>query len=187
LYEEFRRSELCPVSLQEYLQSVEGFKNVQFESCGGDCWRVRGRGGLATVRFDEPANQTVDLARSKGVIGLRRVNDSLYVYLDRLVEPATIVLAKNPSQVRAFLQDSRWPVWGVTAAPDTLAFQTAGFGAGEMNWYVPWQGELRMKVHSAAGQVEKSLAVGADHRVSFTLPSVGTGEQLVELTAREGR
>jgi polysaccharide biosynthesis protein PelA len=183
LYEKFRRSELCPISLQEYLQTIDGFKTVDFESCGPECWQVQRRGGLATVRFDEPAKQTVDLARSSGVAGFRRINDSLYVYLDRMVEPATIVLGGESWRTRAFLQDSRWPVWGVSALPDRLSFQTAGFGAGQMNWYVPWQGMLQLKVQSASGQVEQNVAVGADHIVSFMVPSAGGAAQKVELTA----
>lgn len=71
--------EVNPVYISEYAQKVLEFRSTAIAR-DGDLWIVRNGGALRTVRVDKPLFPV--LSKSKGVVGYKKINDSLYIHLD---------------------------------------------------------------------------------------------------------
>src|SRR5690606_31623766 len=82
LIDQARAQPIVPVTLADYVRIAEGFYRVRVERVGPGRFRIHDRGALQTMRFDVPEDFAVDAACSTGVLGARRINDSLYAALD---------------------------------------------------------------------------------------------------------
>lgn len=71
--------EINPVFLSEYAQKVLEFRDTVLAKDGG-CWIIRNGGSLRTIRMDEPVFPV--LSRTRGVVGYKKINNSLYIHLD---------------------------------------------------------------------------------------------------------
>jgi hypothetical protein len=134
-----RSQELAPVSASEYSAIVEGFHSAAIVELGPRRWRIDDRDALDTVRFDHADGESVDFARSVGVVGERHFQGSLYVALDAAERAAVIALftRNRPSvDARAYLIESRWKIFKFRARSRQFEFEARGFGAGEMSWKV---------------------------------------------------
>jgi polysaccharide biosynthesis protein PelA len=101
------RQEIHPMTASEYVSWLRGFFSTRFEDLGNGSWRVRDYGACRTIRFDA-TESSIDLARSKNVLGFRRVGTTLYVHLDGADE-AILALGTAPSD-RPYLMHSNG-VW----------------------------------------------------------------------------
>ncbi|MBT6119214.1 MAG: hypothetical protein HOH66_15235 [Rhodospirillaceae bacterium] len=185
-----RASEIAPVAASHYAAIAEGFYSTRFAPLGEDAWRVENRGRLQTVRFDRGVFRGVDFARSKGVVGQRRYQGSLYVALDEDHPAPVIALLETerpdvpPPAIRPYLVHGRWQVRGVRTAGPALAFRTQGFGAGEFVWRMPLSGRYRIEARRAGMlHYEADIAVGDDGLLGFTVPRGAELEEL-EVTVR---
>jgi len=160
--------ETIPIKASEFASIGQGFYSTKIDRQSNDSWSFCCRQGLQTIRFDDATLKSVDLSRSKGVVGFRHYQGSLYVYLDSaFVDDALIALKphsefhKVPVDSRYYLIESRWQVFDVKSqGSQSVLFRAQGFGLGEMRWNVPSSGWY--KVESDGGEV---LVVEAENRM----------------------
>ena len=173
-----------PIFAARYVEIVEGFSSVEFNPDGALKWRVTGRGGLQTLRFDDAQALSVDLAESAGVLGARRINRSLYIALDPgIVEPVVALTPDaSPSGMKVLagrigLLDSNLEILSATRTPCLSVLEVTGWGMGEISFYGdPGAGYLVNIVAGArqsAGLVLGHIKVVADASgyVAVTVPT----------------
>jgi len=114
---------VAPIFTSEYLAIVAGFRTTKIAR-SAEGWRIWNHGALRTLRFDR-VDRGVDLARSRGVLGWRRHQGSLYVHLSGPDE-ALIVLGDGGG--RPFVSAASHHVSEFTVASDGIAFKLSGVG-----------------------------------------------------------
>ena len=137
-----RSLSLTPVAASRYAAVADDFFSVVLTQIDELSWSVASRGAVQTVRFDDADALTVDLARSRGVLGsTRHASGAMYVALDPAVEPAVVTLATAPGERTeayhgpgASLVSARW--WFQEYEPAVCGFSVTaqGFGMGDMLW-----------------------------------------------------
>lgn len=158
--------EIIPITTSDYCAVAEGFYSTEIDQAGPGRWRIKNRGRLQTIRFDDAENQSVDLVRSKGIIGQRHFQGNLYVYLDAAVDKPLLILTRSSQrkQNKAHLVQSRWQVWRLQQLRDRFTFHTKGFGSAEMTWYVPRRGTYTVTIADNKGRQEQiEVRVGKNH------------------------
>jgi len=166
---EFARSqEIAPVSTSHYAQIAEGFFSTRFIPLGPKTWRIKNRGHLQTIRFDDAARLAVDMEKSRGVIGQRHFQGSLYVSLDEARQDPVIALKKFspgeklPISAQPYLVQGRWHIWNLEfPSKHQATFNAQGFGDGEMVWKVPEPGPYELALSNDTG-VQQTLRAVAD-------------------------
>jgi hypothetical protein len=174
-----RRQQLAPIEASRFSRIVEGFYSATLDREGPRAWRIRNRGALQTLRFDAARNQTVDFARSVGVIGQRHDLGALYVSLDEAVaEPLVAVKSapartSEPQEEAPYLVDARWRVHHVRSANRLLSFQTEGFGPGESTWMWPYSDRVHVRWRAASGRAgEFDASRSAVGQLTIRLPQL---------------
>ncbi len=167
-----RRQSLAPITVNHFTKIANGFYTTQLIALQPDVWRVEDRGDLNTLRFDGQAFKSVDFNKSKGVVGQRYYQGSLYVYLDSIVADPIVALKKNetyfrlPEEETPYLAESRWQVFNLARNKDRLTFTAQGFGNGEMAWQAP-KGAYRLSID---GKKQKEIyVVGSDGALKLRL------------------
>ena len=160
--------EITPVSTSHYAQIAEGFYSTRFVPLGPKRWRIRNRGHLQTIRFDDADKLAVDMETSAGVIGQRHFQGNLYVALDTADKAPIIALKefsqeeKLPASARPYLVEGRWHIWNLEfAGKQRTTFSAQGFGDGEMVWKVSEPGQYHISLSNDAG-VQQTLSAVAD-------------------------
>lgn len=149
---------ITPITTSHFLRIAKGFFSTRFVQEDPLSWRVENRGGLQTIRFDQAMDKVVDLEKSQGVIGQHHYQKNLYISLDSANSSPLIVLKdntngnKSPDSDRPFLIQGRWHLWNFNY-PDKyqVSFNAQGFGAGEMEWKVPWPGSYELQLSDKTG------------------------------------
>jgi polysaccharide biosynthesis protein PelA len=171
---------LTRITASTYAALADGFRPLTIIPVAPNHWRFEQRGTLNTIRFDDAlATLTIDWSRSKGVIGYRYYQNSLYVALEpsaRLVE----IALNNRKTSKPNLRSSRWPLQNVEwQAGGRLAFKAQGYGDAEMVWQdlspnTPYQLQhkgrrLFEEVSDAQGTLTVRFPFDALQEQSFTL------------------
>ncbi|MEQ8601076.1 MAG: hypothetical protein RLP98_14225 [Devosia sp.] len=152
-----RSTEVAPVAASLYPRIVGGFFETRVEQRGGLSWSVRDYGHLGTLRFDGVADTTQpNYAASRGVIGHRYDQSSLYLALDTSQSTAKVVLDDAPSAVLS-LRQSRWKVSGADLGQCRFSAVLQGFGRPELELWAP-EGEYRFALTQAGGAVSQGTA-----------------------------
>lgn len=147
-----RSQNIAPITASHFAAIAEGFYSSEVILLEPFQWKIMQRGKLQTIRFDGATLHQVDFARSRGVVGQRHHQGSLYTYLDEDESAPVVALQdyqsywEEPRADRPYLIESRWPLRAVQVEKDSIAFVTNGFGEGEMRWRVPIQGRYRVSV-----------------------------------------
>ncbi|MEZ5354037.1 MAG: hypothetical protein R2762_15470 [Bryobacteraceae bacterium] len=149
-----RKSELAPVAASHFASIADGFFSTRLVRLDGsgpgvETWRIENRGALNTIRFDQPGGRSVDLARSRGVLGERTFQGSLYVALDAAEKEPVVTLSSGAAAPEAALIQARWRIWNLRREKDGIRFTAQGYGQGEMKWRLPQRGEMRILVDGA--------------------------------------
>jgi hypothetical protein len=160
--------EIAPVSTSHYAQIAEGFYSTRFVPMGPKRWRIKNRGHMQTIRFDDADKLAVNMETSTGVIGQRHLQGTLYVALDS-TEKAPIITLKDfspgeklPTAEQPYLVQGRWHIWNLKFPRKHQATFTAqGFGDGEMVWKVPGPGAYELSLSNNTG-VQQTLSALAD-------------------------
>ena len=159
-----RTLDIAPITAAHYTHIAEGFYDTQLVAIAPGEWRVEHRGTLQTIRFDRSSLKAVDFGRSRGVIGQRRFEGSLYVALDSAVAEPVIALKDDtkyyaqPEEPLAYLIESRWVISDLERGEGRFDFDAQGFGAGDMVWHVTAPGPYRVTINGKTEKVE----AGAD-------------------------
>jgi hypothetical protein len=164
--------EIAPVSTSHYAQIAEGFYTTRFVPLGPKMWQVKNRGHLQTIRFDDAASLTVDFKNSRGVIGQRHFQGSLYVSLDEARQNPVIALKlfspgeKLPNAAQPYLVQGRWHISNLEFPTKHQAIFTAqGFGDGEMVWKVPGPGPYELSLSNDNGVQQTRSAVADENGI----------------------
>ena len=183
---------LAPIEASRFSRIVEGFFAVILEQEGTREWRVRNRGALQTIRFDDAARDGVDFDRSRGVIGQRHELGSLYVSLDEKDEAPLVALKSiapartEPREPVPYLVESRWRAYDVRHTDGALRFVTQGYGPGDARWHWPFGGSPVVRWRSASGRSGTLRAnTDADGLLSVRLPQLTAERVEVAITATE--
>lgn len=153
-----RSQPLAPVAASFYASIAEGAIQANLYQLSTGAVEIRDRGNLQTIRFDQATLKQVDLTQSKGIIGQRHFQGSLYVALDQAVQNPQIRIiayltpAKPPPSSQPYLLESRWRIFGLTInEPYQFAFYAHGFGKGDMTWKVPLTGNYSIETFDRNG------------------------------------
>lgn len=172
-----RKSLLTPIPASQYPAIAEGFATTEILAIDGSTWRIRNRGALQTVRFDDATGLALDLTRCTGVIGQNRKGSTLYVSLDEAHGDAVIALAPSDSSKTQpklpYLIDGRWQLRDLDRQECGFQVTAQGFGAGQMRWGGLALGKYLLSaradgktVWEGAGEIDESglleLTVAAD-------------------------
>ena len=157
------------------LDDVEaGFRSTQIEPEGPDGWRIKTRGALQTVRFDNPGVLRLDWTRSEGVLGAARIDDALLVSLDPDVDEPLVALTQSAFEPPPFavLVESRWVVAGLARDADNVAARVQGYGPGDMVWQVEPHSDWDIRFQpDGATQMRWRAEVGEDGLIAISLPA----------------
>jgi polysaccharide biosynthesis protein PelA len=182
---------LAPIEASRFSRIAQGFVTAVIEREGPQVWRVRQRGALQTIRFDD-ATLGVDFERSRGVIGQRHELRSLYVALDEREEAPSIALKSvaaeggEPAEAVPYLVESRWRVFEVARTAGQLRFVGQGFGPGRFVWRWPNRREALVEWRSRSGRAGALRAVAAaDGLLTFDLPQLTADPVHVVVTTPE--
>ncbi|MFT3809213.1 MAG: hypothetical protein QM698_04795 [Micropepsaceae bacterium] len=151
-----------------------GFAAAEIEPDGEHAWRIRNRGALQSVRFDQPGALRVDWTHSEGVLGAARMHDALIASLDPEVDEPLLALTQAAFEPPPFavLVESRWTVAGLTRDADNVAARVQGYGPGDMVWQVEPRSEWEIRLQpEGAPQMRWRAVVGEDGLISISLPA----------------
>lgn len=143
---------IIPIKASNFSKLARSFYSAKLEKLENSKWSVINRDLLQTVRFDRAIFQGIDFAASKGVVGQKHFQGSLYIYLDKKVDEPLIAIkaldsaAEEPKDEHPYLIDSRWAVYDLKRGDDKFQFITAGFGPSEMTWSIPKEGIWKVEV-----------------------------------------
>lgn len=172
-----------PIFASQFARIAQGFYSTTFVPVEEQTWDILHRGELETIRFDYALDQQVDFSRSRGVVGQKHLHGSLYVYLDDEEERPRISLEERfdyTQEAKAgvvYLIQANWQVWSLQRASESFSFKTAGFGEGELYFYVPEDGLYTISIHGK--QLQK--VVVQENKLYLTLPKNFNEEWQVEV------
>jgi len=153
-----RSQEIIALTTTQFVSNVNGFNNVDIAQLGVNHWKIRNRGTLQTIRIDDASLLTVDFGLAIGVIGQRHVNNTLYVFLDNMVDSPEIILKDNAiagskQSKRPYLIHASWNVEALDIMDNgDFNFITSGFEKSDMLWKVNQSG-----IYSISVYVDNSL------------------------------
>lgn len=184
--------DIFPVSASHYAKVVQGFYTTKLVKLNSDKWQVSDRGELQTIRFDKALLKGVDFQSSKGVIGQRHFQGSLYVILDKSEKFPIIRLKKldsfgeEPEDEKLYVIQSNWKLEGFTLAPDQTSFTAYGYGDGKLHFKAPKEGSYKVQV-KRENQVlhQQSIHTDDSKRLSISLPLDGLEPVQVTLSKEE--
>jgi hypothetical protein len=167
-----RSQELAPIAASQYAAIVDGFHSAELFEVGPRAWRIENRDGLDSIRFDHADADSVDWSNSKGVIGQRHYQGSLYLALDSADRSPVVALASSQaaSVARPWLIQSRWMVSKLSVGDGDFRFEARGFGAGEMEWHAAPGATYEVRIFQAS-RPTGILRATASHegRLLFTM------------------
>ncbi|CAD5108738.1 hypothetical protein PSEWESI4_03030 [Pseudomonas carbonaria] len=99
-----------PLSLwmSDYVTRLEGLHQASLAKRADGAWQLRGLNGLRTLRLD-PALGWPDLARSRGVAGVRDLPQGRYVHLS---DPNAVLALRATRDPRPALEEANLPLSG---------------------------------------------------------------------------
>ena len=190
---DFARLEpVIPITASHYAAIAGGFYSAELIRLSERAWRVKNRGALQTIRFDNASLKAVDFPRSPGVIGQRYLQGSLYAALDPSVEEPVITLKDNlnngvyPVEPVPYLLGSRWQIYRLLSVKKSLMFSAQGYGTGQMIWQMPKAGIYLIRCQRGREVLaEEKAATEEDGKLSFHLscPAVEPVEVSIEPAA----
>jgi len=168
-----RQQQIAPVTTRDYAAIAVGFHTIRLEAVGERAWRILNRGELNTVRFDGALAQMMpDYSRSRGVLGHRRHQGSLYVALDAAeAEPLLILRSEQMVVPRLILDNARWRINSLACGESECRMQVQGFGIGDFLWRGAAAGRWRATLSNEIVELARQDAVvGADGLLGLALP-----------------
>jgi polysaccharide biosynthesis protein PelA len=184
--DEARNAAVVPISASQFAAIAEGFFTTQIAALDGATWRIRNRGALQTVRFDEAADVTLDLGRSVGVLGRQRKGATLYVALDAAYDEAVVALAPidavPANAARPYLIDSRWQLSNLERHDCGFAVAAHGYGPGQMSWGGLRAGTYRVSVRAGTDKVLEASATTDDRgQLAMTIDASALQPLLIDV------
>ncbi len=178
---EFARTQhLIPITASAFARIADGFYAASITQLSPLSWKITNRGALETVRFDLAEAYDVDFTASKGVLGARFHQASLYVALDASADNPVIVLKNNkkrksppPLPTKPYLIESTWQINNLQDSKLSLTFSAHGYGNAQMTWIMPKPGKYKVLVKQRDA-IAQEIEASADenHAMTFTVDKV---------------
>lgn len=155
-----RTQNITPITASHFASIVDGFYTVKIEPLELNKFRILDRGNLQTFRLDEAAFKSIDFEHSKGVIGQRHFQGSLYIYLDAAVKSPIIAIketasaANEPESSQPYLIESQWLITNLEGKDNLWQMMVHGYGAGEMVWRVAKNGLYEITLSEEDKKIE---------------------------------
>jgi hypothetical protein len=193
LLEQARTGDVIPVTAAEYASTVQGFQTLRTLQQGATAWRVLDRGALQTIRFDRASGYSLDLGTSTGVLGARRLGDTLYVALNPgAAEP---LIALTPSDRASGVEvpvgalalgNSRFVIKDMQHQGCTGRITAFGRGDGPMTWFGAPDQAYALRATPAADEavilLDDTVQSGPDGALQFTVPADESSEFTITIT-----
>lgn len=147
----------------EYIRTAIGFYSTEFYQENENCWSVKNRGKLNTIRFDHASLKQIDFSNSSGVIGQNYYRGALYVALEPTYTEPLICLDEKNSLVDLFetnepyVISSTWQISNLNFQDDELTFYANGWGKGKFVFVLPEAGTYEISTSD-----ERSITVTTD-------------------------
>lgn len=170
-----KSKKVIPVHASYYANVVKGYYGTAFRKLDEDTYRVIGRGGLSTIRFDKASDKGIDFEKSKGVVGAKHSGGSLYVYLDEKIAEPLIALKwietmdREPEETTPYLIESRHRAWNFEPLNEGWSFTAQGFGPLEMTWKTPSEGIYEVTALTESGEKKFKTIASKNREVAFSL------------------
>lgn len=161
-----------------YAEAVAGFQSAEIIPAGTNAWRIRRRGGLHSVRFDNIARQQLDFTRSIGVLAARHQGEVLYVALDPAVSESLVVVRDRATvqhpETWPMLQHANWHARALRRTRDSVEFIAAGFGAGDFQWRAAPRSAFAVRVFRGSELLwQQEVRTDAEGHLQLKLPALG--------------
>lgn len=182
-----RRSPVHPIASSRFASIVEGFFAAEIDAISDDVWVIGGRGMLGTFRLDGAGGRRIDFDRSRGILGERETNGSLYVSLDEAEPRPVIALLRENSPstaTRPRLVESNWRISRLSFGHCQLRFDATGFGTGRMLWDGLPPGAYVITTTSGVDAKEWQLDADGAGRLDLSLPSYATDNVTIAIRCR---
>ncbi|MCP4754699.1 MAG: hypothetical protein GY866_27785 [Proteobacteria bacterium] len=185
--------EIAPLTASRYAGIAQGFYTTRMVPLGKRRWRIENRGELQTIRFDFSSFSAVDFNRSRGIVGQRHYQGSLYVYLDEKASRPVVALKRHdryfeePREATSYLIQGRWRVWSLSGDGRDFRFFSRGFGTSETIWRIPADGYYTVRVFSEKKSLLKSFktqSIRGVLKLSFSAPNNGAIAVVVKYTGK---
>lgn len=162
-------SNTAPVRAVNYVRIAEGFFSTEINALSSTSWQIANRGELQTLRFDHSTGWDVDLERSEGVIGRKKINGSLYVHLDPMVATPVVAISRERGSVATSLTDARWDVRGLLRKDCGMEMQASGYGSGAMSWAGMQNGKYQVTAERDGVTLWTEEAIASDRVLEFQI------------------
>lgn len=173
---------------QGRLEAIEAdFPNVKMDRLSRRTWRIRERGQIQTIRFDDADGLRIAWPLSDGVLGAGRVGGSLYVSLDPDAAEPVIALTDAAWEAPPYptLVESRWIIERLVRDEHRMSMIVTGTGPGDMVWSAKpgTQWEVRLSDDGTTSRMKAQ----ADDRglLSLSLPAFADGSGTLELVRHD--
>lgn len=169
------RESTIPVHASRFARAVLGFDAAKLLRLPDGGWEVRDHGGCTTLRFDGET-RAVDFARSKNVLGFRRIGEATFVHLTG-DGPSRVLFGDGvPSP---YVEESNCQLDALQRNERHLALQASGWNprilvlggiaAGhEVHFHV--DGAPRTATSDSDGRLEIRLESSGSSRIEVRLP-----------------
>ncbi len=175
------KQNIIPIETSQYAEIANGFYSIQLIPQGENSWKIRNRGALNTLRFDDARLKSVDFEHSEGVIGQSYFQGNLYIHLNPSAKEPLIKLIKLnkfeevPNQNIPYLVESNWVIKDLQFVKYLLTIDASGFGSGQMQWKMPETGNYLVKIVSSRDNPEKisstTIATDANGMLKIAIDS----------------
>ncbi len=187
-----RTQQITPVTASHFSAIAQGFRSAEIYSTDKYRWKIKQRGKIQTFRIDQCKNCSIDFSHSKGIIGQRLHQGSLYVYLDEKEKEPEIALKKadiskgEPIEDLTYLIQSRWALTNLQRlSPTHITAIAQGFGEGEMQWKVPEEGTYILTLTFPNGVNSTIEKIASDNLIDFTLDASAIEPVKIEIQKRQ--
>lgn len=121
-----KKQNIHPMFASEYANIVNDFFAIKILK-DSDGYQVQNQGFLRTIRFDTP-NLNVDLKQSKGILGYKYFQGSLYVFLDESKNHKIVFSKQEIKQKTFFVINARSHVFNFhTVNQESVSFDLKGW------------------------------------------------------------
>lgn len=172
--------DVIPIFASDFAEIAQGFYSTEIIPQADGGWKVQNRGKLNTVRFDNASLIAVDFSRSKGVMGQRYYQGSLYVSLDPSVETPQIYMKPFgveqvfPHASEPYLIESNRLIKGLHKVKKSLMFEARGWGDGNTIIKFPKPSKVVLNVlRDGKNIAQEELVTDEAGALEFELPVSG--------------
>lgn len=185
--------DIIPITTSHYAGIVDGFNTIKMILLKKNQWQILNRDRLNTIRFDRAVFKSVDFEQSKGVIGQRHYQGSLYVALDTNVHEPIITIKsidisdQEPTENQVYTIKSRWLIWQLQRNPGGFEFKTQGYGNGEMVWQVSQFHQCQVSVFKNKKLMETFNSVIDQYRLKMNIKTLAYKPLSIKAQCKENK